>query len=104
MLPIRKYIKVWIEKRKNRTSTSYTLEWGEFGERRFQSLGPHATLACAREAARQKERELNSPERYAGIEPMTWEQFTAKYLTTFYPGHDLPAAERKAKEKAWSKS
>jgi len=32
-----------IERRKNRTRTSYTLEWKGFGARRFLSLGPHAT-------------------------------------------------------------
>ncbi len=49
-LPVLKYIKVWIEKRMNRTSTSYTLEWLDFGQRRFLSRGPHATLAYVREA------------------------------------------------------
>jgi hypothetical protein len=44
-LPIRKYIKVWIKRRKNRTSTSYTLQWLEFGQDRYLSLGSHATLA-----------------------------------------------------------
>src|SRR4051794_30880879 len=103
-LPVRKYTKVWIEKRKNRKSTSYTLEWLEFGQRRFLSLGPHATLAYAREAARRKERELNSPERQDALDPLTWDDFTKKYLDTFYPGHDLPTAERKEREKGWSKS
>lgn len=48
-LPVRKWTKVWIECRKNRISTSCTLEWVEFGKRHFLSLGPHATLAYARE-------------------------------------------------------
>jgi hypothetical protein len=63
-LPVQKYAKVWIEKRKNRKSVSYTLEWLEFGQRRFMSLGQHATRAFAREAARRKEAELNNPSRH----------------------------------------
>ena len=89
---------------KNRTSTSYTLEWVEFGQRRFFSLGPHATLAFAREAARRKEQELNNPERLDALEPVTWDVFKKKYLDTIYPGHDLPTALRKEKEKSWPKS
>jgi hypothetical protein len=38
---------------------SYTLQWVEFGKDQYLSLGPHATLAYAKEAARQKEAELN---------------------------------------------
>jgi integrase len=103
-LPVRKYIKVWIEKRKNRKSTSYTLEWLEFGQRRFLSLGPHATRAFVKEAARRKEAELNSPERLAALEPVTWDAFRKKYTETLYPGHDLPPDQRKEKEKSWPKS
>jgi hypothetical protein len=58
-LPVRKYTKVWIKRRKNRISMSYTLQWVEFGKDQYLSLGPHATLAYAKEAARQKEAELN---------------------------------------------
>ena len=103
-LPVRKYIKVWIEKRKNRTSTSYTLEWLEFGRRRFLSLGPHATLAFAREAARRKEQELNSPERQETLVPISWDDFMKKYWDTIYPGHELEPAARKEKARTWAKS
>ncbi len=109
-LPVRKYVKVWLKKRKNNRknddsrSVSYTLQWVEFGQERFLSLGTHATLAYAREAARKKEKELNSFDRQMGLVPLAWDAFTAKYLDTFYPGHDLAAAERKQKAKAWSKS
>jgi integrase len=103
-LPVRKYIKVWIEKRKNRKSVSYTLEWVEFGQRRFQSLGPHATRAFVQDTARRKEAELNNPNRLAALEPITWDAFRKKYLATLYPGNDLPVSQRKEKEKTWSKS
>jgi integrase len=103
-LPVRKFIKVWIERRKNRKSTSYTLEWVDFGQRRFLSLGPHATLAFARECQRRKEAELNSFDRQAGPEPITWEAFTKKYLGTFYPGHDEAPSARKEKAASWPKS
>jgi integrase len=101
---VHKYIKVWIEKRKNRTSTSYTLEWREFGQRRFLSLGPHATLSYAREARRRKEAELNSTERMETLVPIAWDDFKKKYLDTFYPGHDRDAALRKEQARGWSKS
>lgn len=109
-LPLRKYIKVWIKKRKNNPkndgtrSISYTLEWVEYGRRSFKSLGAHATLSFAKNAAAAKERELNSPRRRDEMKPITWADFTAKYLGTTYPGHDLPKDERKAKEKGWEKS
>lgn len=103
-LPVQKYAKVWIEKRKNRKSVSYTLEWIEFGQRRFLSLGQHATRAFAREAARRKEAELNNPNRLQALEPLTWAAFRTKYLDTFFPGHELPTAGRKEKEKTWAKS
>jgi integrase len=103
-LPVRKYVKVWIKRRKNRTSTSYTLQWLEYGKDQYLSLGPHATLAYAKEAARRKEAELNSFDRQAGLDPIRWDDFTAKYLGTFYPGYDLPPRERKEKAVAWPKS
>jgi integrase len=103
-LPVRKFVKVWIERRKNRKSTSYTLEWVEFGQRRFLSLGPHATLAYARECQRRKEAELNSFDRQAGLEPITWDAFTKKYLDTFYPGHDEAPSARKERAASWPKS
>src|SRR5437870_3071501 len=94
-LPVRKFIKVWIKKRKNRTrkdgsrKASYTLQWVEFGEEHYLSLGPHATLAFARQAARNKEQQLNSPEHQESLQPITWDDFMKKYLETFYPGYDL---------------
>jgi integrase len=103
-LPVRKYIKVWIKRRKNRTSTSYTLQWVEYGKDQYLSLGPHATLAYAKEAARQKEAELNSFDRQAGLKPIRWADFTKKYFDTFYPGHDLPPRQRKEKTASWFKS
>lgn len=50
-MPVRKYVPVWLKRRKNRVrqdgsqKVSYTLPWVEFGEERFQSLGPRATLS-----------------------------------------------------------
>lgn len=50
---MRKYAKVWVKKRKNNArkdatqTVSYTLEWIEYGQRRFMSLGKHATLTFA---------------------------------------------------------
>jgi len=109
-LPVRKHIKVWIKKRKNRVRQggkqgfSYTLQWSEFGKDSYLSLGPHATLAFVREAVRRKEAELNSFERQSSLAPFDWGAFTKKYLDTIYPGHDKPAAQRKEAEKGWSKS
>ena len=87
-LPVRKFIKVWIKKRKNNPlkdgsrTTSYTLEWLEFGRRRFQSLGKHATASYARQAAADMEKELNSPDRRESLDPITWDDFQKKYLDT----------------------
>jgi hypothetical protein len=109
-LPIRKYIKVWIKHRKNnarksgKPTVSCTREWVEYGRRRFMSLGKHANLAYARQAATAKERELNSPEQGESLEPITWPDFQKKYLETIHPGYDLPPAERKTKAATWSKS
>jgi integrase len=109
-LPVRKYVKVWIKRRKNRVRQggtrgfSYTLQWVQFGRERFQSLGPYATLAYTREAARRKEAELNSFEHEAGLDPITWDDFAKKYLNTFYPGHDLKPKERKEAMVKWGKS
>jgi integrase len=83
---------------------SYTLQWVEFGQDKYLSLGPHATLAFAREAARRKEAELNSPDRLVGLEPLAWNDFVTKYFDTCYPGHDLPAVQRKERERSWGKS
>ena len=109
-LPVRKYVTVWIKNRKNpprndgSETVSRTLEWVEFGERRFLSLGKNATLAYARQAKMQKEKELNDPERRESLVPASWDAFQKKYLDTYYPGHDLPPAERKVKAKEWGKS
>jgi hypothetical protein len=83
---------------------SYTLEWIEFGEHRFFSLGPHATLSYARESARKKEQELNSAEHQDPLQPISWEAFTKKYLDTFYPGYDLTGSPRRQKAESWPKS
>ncbi len=109
-LPVRKYIKVWVKKRKNNLlkdgsrSTSYTLEWVEYGQRRFLSLGKHATAAYARQAAADQEKELNAPERRESLEPITWDHFQKKYLETHDPGHELTGAGRKEAESKWGKS
>jgi integrase len=109
-LPVRKYITVWIKNRKNpprrdgSVTVSYTLEWVEFGERRFMSLGRNATLAYARQAKKEKEQELNDSERRESLVPVTWDNFQKKYLDTYYPGHDLPPAQRKIKAREWGKS
>jgi integrase len=108
--PPRKYIKVWVERRKNppksdgSQTVSYTLEWVEFGKRRFMSLGRAATAAYASRMAKLKEDELNSLDGQQGIEPSTWDDFKRKYLDTFYPGHDLPPRQRKLAAKGWGKS
>jgi integrase len=109
-LPVRKYIKVWIKKRKNNPrkdstcSVSYTLEWVEYGQRRFMSLGKHATLTFARQTSAQKEKELNSVEHQEALVPITWDDFVKKYMDTTYPGRTLPLAERKVAERQWEKS
>src|SRR5437868_6623438 len=95
-LPVRKFIKVWIKKRKNPPrkdgthTISRTLEWVEFGQRQFQSLGLHATAAFARAEADRKEEELNSTDRHDRLEPIRWSDFRKKYLEVHYLGHDLP--------------
>jgi integrase len=109
-LPVCKYIKVWIKKRKNNPlkdgsrTRCYTLEWVEYGQRRFLSLGKHATAAYARQAASDQEKELNAPESRGSLVPITWDDFQKKYLDTLYPGHDLPAAGRKEAVGGWGKS
>jgi hypothetical protein len=109
-LPLRKYIKVWIKKRKNNfkkdgeRTVSYTLEWVEYGQRRFMSLGKHATAAFAREAAGMKEKQINSLQQAEGLDPITWDDFREKYFATIYPGHDLSIGERKAASQKWAKS
>ncbi len=106
----RKYIKVWVEKRKNppkkdgSRSTSYVLEWVEFGRRQFQSLGPDATKTYAERMARVKENELNSGEARNSLTPVTWTDFRDKFLNTFYPGHELPKIWRQEKEEDWVNS
>jgi integrase len=118
---IRKYIKVWVLKRKNNPregdkapTVSRTLHWLEDGVRKFQSLGRHATADYAREAARRKEAELNNfdhppapappPLPLDHLKPITWDEFRRKYLDIRYPGHDLPTKQRKEAAKTWSKS
>jgi integrase len=109
-LPLQKYTKVWIKKRKNnskkdgRRTISYTLEWIVHGRRCFFSLGPHSTLSFARAAAVKKEKEINSPQPIESLVPTTWEDFRAKYLEITFPGHDLPTTERNEKSRDWGKS
>src|SRR5262245_41660000 len=84
-LPVREYGKGVVKKRKNNLkkdvtrTVSYTLEWIEYGQRRFMSLGKHATLGFARQSAAQKEKELNSPEHREALAPITWDDFVKKY-------------------------
>jgi integrase len=110
MLPVRKYVRVWLKRRKNpprgdgTCTTSYTLEWVEYGQRRFLSLGRHATAVYARTERARKEQELNAPEARESLVPVSWADFRKAYLDTTYPGHDLPPTERKAAASAWSKS
>lgn len=110
ILPVRKYVKVWLKRRKNPPKQdgsrriSYTLQWTQFGEDRYLSLGPHGTLAFAKEAVRQKEAELNSFERGPSLDPISWTAFESKYLSTQYPGYDKAFKERKIAAKAWGKS
>ncbi len=108
---VRKYIKVWVKRRKNNPrkggkapTVSYTLQWAEHGLPKFMSLGPHATLAYAKEAARLKEAELNSFEKVSSLDAISWEDFRKKYMDTKYPGHDLPPGRRQEAMKAWTKS
>jgi integrase len=110
-LPVRKYVKVWLKKRKNRRredggepSISYTLQWLEYGKDQYLSLGPHATRAYAEEARRRKEAELNSFEQQSNLDPISWADFRTKYMNTFYPGHELPPKERKTASAGWGKS
>jgi len=109
-LPVRKYIKVYVQKRKNKPlegrerTTSYTLYWKEHGERRFLSLGQYSTRAFAERMAREKEAELNSAKVEAVLKPATWDAVIKDYLDQTYPGHDLPTAERKKQEPEWRKS
>jgi len=110
VINLRKYIKVWVEKRRNppkqdgSRTTSYTLEWVEFGERRFLSLGPGATFAFAKQAAKLKEEELNSLESHQALDPITWDRFREKYLNTQYPGYALSRKDKKEASKTWGNS
>ena len=107
-LPVRKYVSVHIARRKNpprkggKCTESYTLEWVEYGKRRFMSLGARATLAYARQARVDKEKELNDSESRSSLEPITFGDFVKKYLDTKYPGHDLPPRERKTAAASWA--
>ena len=83
--PVRKWIKVWIEKRKNpakkngKRTVSYTLEWVEYGKRQFMSLGPGATKSYADAMAKAKEVELNSSSPDEPLKPITWDDFKHLY-------------------------
>ena len=72
----------------SKPTVSYTLQWSEFGRESYQSLGPHATLASAKEAAQRKEAELNSFERQAGLDPLSCGDFVRSFLRRrFHPPH-----------------
>jgi integrase len=120
-LPIRPYVKVWVKKRKNNPrkggqvrrnnpgasatpTVSLTLEWVEYGQRRFLSLGPHATAVYARRMAAEKEMQLNSEKPSEALDPVTWDAFRRKYFATYYPGHDRPPDERREAQAKWGKS
>jgi integrase len=110
-LPVRKYIRVWVKRRKNNprkggqaATVSLTLEWVVYGQRQFMSLGPGATAAYARRMAAEKERQLNAEAPSETLEPVTWAAFRTKYFDTFYPGHELPPRERQAMRAQWPKS
>jgi integrase len=109
-LPIRKYVKVKLKKRKNRVrgtgqqSTSYALRWTEYGQRRSLSLGPHATSAYAERMRGEMESKLNSPSQHQALKPVQWKAFVEDYLNQTYPGYDLPSKERKEKARDWKKS
>src|SRR5262245_36002437 len=110
-MPIRKYIRVWVMKRKNNSrkdgkqpTVSYTLQWMMYGRKSVQSLGPGATRSYAERMAAQKEKELNAESPSNVLDPIVWSAFQKKYLDTFYPRHDLEPAERRAAQKDWAKS
>ncbi len=110
-LPVRKYVRVWVMKRKNNArkegkaaTTSYTLQWTIYGKKEVMSLGRGATLAYAKRMATEKEKEINSESPSETLEPITWSEFRKKYLDTFYPGHDKPTKERKPLQSKWNKS
>lgn len=110
-LPVRKYVKVWVMRRKNNhrkggkdPTVSYTLQWVIYGKKSVMSLGRGATLAYAKRMAAEKEKEINSESPSDRLEPITWSEFKKKYLDTFYPGHDKPTEERKPLQVQWSKS
>lgn len=110
-LPVRKYVKVWVMRRKNNPrkggknpTVSYTLQWVVYGQKSVMSLGRGATLAYAKRMAAEKEKDLNEESPSARLEPITWEDFRKKYLDTYYPGHDLPLEERKEAQKKWGKT
>ncbi|MEI8374084.1 MAG: hypothetical protein WCJ35_14765 [Planctomycetota bacterium] len=77
-LPLRKYIKVWTKRRRNNpkkdgsVTTSYTLEWVEYGKRQFMSLGVGATASYARQSQAIKEKELNSLDRHQNLGLYDW--------------------------------
>ena len=109
-LRVRKYVKVWIKKRRNppkkngRQTTSLTLEWVDFGQRFFLSLGTGATKGYAESVAKAKEAELNSPTQVEQVQPLTWADFTQEYLDRIYPGHDKRGKERREASRSWDKS
>ena len=109
-LPVRKYVTVWIKNRRNppkkdgSVTLSRTLEWLEYGQRRFLSLGKNATAAYARRAKADLEKELNDPGRRDNLDPIGWSDFRKKYLDTVYPGHDLSPEQRREASEGWGKS
>ena len=97
-------------KRKNppkgngRQTVSLTLEWVEFGQRFFMSLGTGATRGYAETVAKAKEAELNSPTQIEQVQPQTWADFTKEYLDHIYPGHEKRGKDRMEASRVWEKS
>ncbi|MFO0880610.1 MAG: hypothetical protein U0840_24955 [Gemmataceae bacterium] len=108
-LPVRKYFKVRVIRRKNNPrmggrepTVSYTLRWKVNGRKYVRSLGPVATLAFAKRMAAEKEKEANGESHSNTLAPCTRAVFRRRYLATFFPGHVLPTTERQEAHKQWA--
>jgi hypothetical protein len=84
-LPIRKFIRVWVMKRKNNArkngkaaTISYTLQWEVYGRKSVMSLGRGATRAFAKRMATEKENELNSESETESLAPIYWSDSAIK--------------------------
>ena len=38
---------------------------------------------------------MTSQGKTESLDPITWQDFTQKYFDAFYPGHELPAPDRR---------